>query len=385
MWTSSEILEIINKNRICPGESLYIYSKMIFQQKVELFQAVFNGWNLLYSMKANPNKVFLEEALHKGVGIDAASKNEVCKAFKLGYNSNNIFFSAPGKSKNDLLECYNKCVIIADSVNEIKRISELAQSLNTEIRIGIRINIPNSRISGNAFEIMGGVSTKFGMTPKELENAIKICSNGLVKIIGIHVYFGSQILSEEILINNLLSIANFAIEVNKICKLEFVNFGGGFGVPYSDNDNQLDLHKIAHDRELKTKHSMLVENKVKCNIELGRFLVAEAGVFVASIEDIKESEGEEYVILSAGLNGFIRPIFTKEFHKLEKCTVRVEKKKKVTIVGNLCTPIDQYYKNYMMDDPKIGDWVWFSNAGAYGYSMSMLDFISHDHPLEIVI
>lgn len=384
MWTSSEILEIIDKNKICPGESLYIYNKMIFRQKIELFQSAFKGWNLLYSMKANPNKVFLEEALHKGVGIDAASKNEVYKAFKLGYNVNNIFFSAPGKSENDLLECYNKCVIIADSVNEIKRISELAQSLNTEIRIGIRINILNSRISSNAFEVMGGVSTKFGISPKELENAIKICADGLVKLIGIHVYFGSQILSEEILINNLLSIADFAMEVNKICKLEFVNFGGGFGVPYSDDDNQLDLDKIAHNKELKTKHSMLVKKRVRCNIELGRFLVAEAGVFVASIEDIKESEGEEYVILSAGLNSFIRPIFTKEFHKLENCTAKVERKKKVTIVGNLCTPIDQYYKNYMIDDPKIGDWVWFANAGAYGYSMSMLDFISHDHPLEIV-
>ena len=63
----------------------------------------------------------------------------------------------------------------------------------------------------------------------------------------------------------------------------------------------------------------------------------------------------------------------------------MERKKKVTIVGNLCTPIDQYYKNYMMDDPQIGDWVWFANAGAYGYSMSMLEFISHDRPLEIVI
>lgn len=149
------------------------------------------------------------------------------------------------------MECYDKCILIADSINEIKRISELAQSQNIKIRIGIRINIPNSEILGNAFEVMGGISTKFGITPKELENAIKICSGGLVKIIGIHVYFGSQILNEEILINNLLCIANFAIQVNEICKLEFVNFGGGFGVPYSDDDNQLDLYKVAHNEELE--------------------------------------------------------------------------------------------------------------------------------------
>lgn len=92
MWTSSEILEIIDKNKICPGESLYIYNKKIFRRKIELFQTVFKGWNLLYSMKANPNILFLEEALHKGVGIDAASKNEVCKVFKLGYSCNDIFF-----------------------------------------------------------------------------------------------------------------------------------------------------------------------------------------------------------------------------------------------------------------------------------------------------
>lgn len=85
------------------------------------------------------------------------------------------------------------------------------------------------------------------------------------------------------------------------------------------------------------------------------------------------------------MNAFIRPIFTKEFHKLNNCRKSHDKLEKVTIVGNLCTPIDQYYEDYIIDNPKIGDWLWFENAGAYGYSMSMLNFISHEKPLEIVV
>jgi len=85
------------------------------------------------------------------------------------------------------------------------------------------------------------------------------------------------------------------------------------------------------------------------------------------------------------MNAFIRPIFTKEFHKLNNCSKSRGELEKVTIVGNLCTPIDQYYEDYMIENPKIGDWLWFENAGAYGYSMSMLNFISHEKPLEIVI
>ena len=84
------------------------------------------------------------------------------------------------------------------------------------------------------------------------------------------------------------------------------------------------------------------------------------------------------------MNAFIRPIFTKEFHKLNSCKPLGLPVEKVTIVGNLCTPIDQYYEDYEIESPEIGDWLWFENAGAYGYSMSMLHFISHDLPLELI-
>ena len=97
------------------------------------------------------------------------------------------------------------------------------------------------------------------------------------------------------------------------------------------------------------------------------------------------SYGKKYVILSSGFNGFFRPIFTKEFHRIEKCDSKTDEYESITLVGNLCTPMDQYYEDIMFPKLDIGDWIWFHNAGAYGYTMCLLEFISHVKPLEIVV
>lgn len=385
MWNKNNVLEVIAQFKIQPGQAFYAYDLHNCIQRAYFIKDSFKEWNLLYSIKANPNPKILKKFIDSNMGVDAASAQEVALARKLGCLKENIFYSSPGKTWDDLKSCYEKCVLIADSINEIKRIIKLSKDTGKHIGIGIRINLSNPIISGKAFEIMGGISSKFGLSFSEIELIVEMCKKSLVEIVGIHIYFGSQILDESVIINNFVKIASCALELNDITPLKFVTFGGGFGIPYYDYQRELDILTIINNDLLKNKIDLLKSKDIKCQLELGRYLVANSGIFCTSVEDIKTSMGVKYVVLSSGMNAFIRPIFTKEFHKLNICKSVDQQPTKVTVVGNLCTPIDQYYENYMLENPEIGDWVWFENAGAYGYSMSMLNFISKKKPLEIVV
>ncbi len=385
MWNSKDVQTIIKEHNYFSCTSFYLYDLDICQRQINKIQQCFKDWQPLYSMKANPNKEIVGYIISQDIGIDAASPAEVYLAREKGCSKDKIFYSSPGKSIDDLAMCCEQCVIIADSLSELEKIVQISITTGKNIRIGIRLNVPNVEIQNKAFEVMSGISSKFGITLNDLSNVQKICSTGNVDVIGLHIYFGSQILDYSVIKSNFLKIAQTTLELLSYFKIEFVNFGGGFGIPYSYDDSPLDIEKLANDTNIKNMVTTLNLNNIKCNLELGRYFVGECGIFCARVEDIKVSFGKKYAILSAGMNGFLRPIFTKTFHKLERCGVAVGKTERITIVGNLCTPIDQYYDNYEIDTLEIGDWVFFHNAGAYGYSMSIKDFISHKKPLEIII
>lgn len=364
-------------------DSAYVYDLKIVERNCSNVQKTFEKFNVLYSMKANPNISILQTIKRMGIGIDAASKEEVDIAYKCGFIAQQIFYSSPGKSEKDITESIDRCIIIADSIGEVERICEIAKERKTELDIGIRINVENADIKNNAFEIMSGIPTKFGIRLEQLIKAIEICSTCMVNIVGIHVYFGSQILSENVIKQNIYQILECARKTLKMLDLEFVNIGGGFGIPYK-NEEPLDLMKII-DNKISEGVYELLKKGVICNLELGRYLVANAGVFVSRVNDIKDDGNTKYIVLSAGMNGFFRPIFTSEFYMLRKLGLVGGEREKVTVVGNLCTPLDQYYKDYLMERLEVGDMVIFENAGAYGYSMSMLKFCSHSEPREIII
>lgn len=384
MWYGEKIVKVFNNDEQMKADAAYIYDLGMFGENCINVKNVFAKYGLLYSMKANPHPDILLKALNMNLGIDAASRNEVELANNCGFSKEKIYYSAPGKSDTDLEICFDKCILIADSINEVKKIVELAENRRCHVGIGIRLNIPNTLIVDKAFEIMSGIPTKFGISLGQIYELKNICKGSFVHIVGIHIYFGSQIMEEDIIKENFLNIINCAIKIKEIFKLKFINFGGGFGIPYNEYEQPLDLNTIM-DLEVSTAIDRLITDGIECNLELGRYLIANAGVFVTKVIDIKINGGVKFIILSAGMNSFFRPVFTKEFHKLHKCLSTTKEIERVTIVGNLCTPIDQYYKDYEIEKLQVGDLVWFENAGAYGYSMSMLNFISHNQPLELVI
>ena len=373
-WSS-----IITKN----NTPFYIYDLNIVKNRVEQIKKFFPSFNLLYSVKANPHPKIISLLNKMDVGFDVASCNEIQLLTDNKVNSSKIYYSSPGKKENELEFAIGKSQIIADSINEIININNIAKSMGHIEQIGVRLNVPNNQMLQSKHEIMSGKSSKFGVSIEELKS-INQDTFPYIDIVGIHIYFGSQILNENIITNNFNIISNTVLELKKVFSIKYINFGGGFGIPYEKTEKGLDLNLLSSQINSDKSIKELLSLSVQLNVELGRYIVAECGLFITTVLDIKSSFKKKYIIIDGGMNSFYRPIMTGDYHEIIQLN-KTGKREMVTIVGRLCTPIDMYYEDIMIYSPQIGDKIIFKNAGAYGYTMSILNFISHTKPYEIII
>jgi diaminopimelate decarboxylase len=363
--------------------SFYLYDLRVIEKQAAQVKATLPEFRLLYSIKANPHPSIVKHLVNMGFGFDAASVNEVKLALSQGSAPNNIYYSTPGKTIHDLNAALSCCEIIADSINELIQLNSLACSSEYKIRVGVRLNVKNKKIVQSKHEVMGGDASKFGISMDDFTtNNIKKFSN--IDIVGIHIYFGSQLLDVKLISNNFHIIADTVLSLKDKINIQYVNFGGGFGVPYEKSETSLDIKQLSELLHNDLLFWELTQTSVNLNLELGRYLVAECGYFVSRILDIKNSYGKKYAIIDSGMNAFYRPIMTGDFHDIIQFNANGEPEI-VTLVGKLCTPIDKYYEDIALYPLKVNDIIVFKNAGAYGYSMSLLEFISHNKPKEIII
>lgn len=381
--------------------SFYLYDEIVIEEQIDKLKKNFPDFEFLYSVKANPYNPVVNFIKEKGFGMDAASEEEVHISERLGLEKEKILYSTPGKTKKNIENTIDKAIIIADSYNELKIIDEVARENNEKVKVGLRINISpvNSEIP---------MSSKFGVDAIGLlDNKDLFESLTNIEIVGIHVHLRSQILDYEILYRYYEKVFNTAVFCMDILgwNIEFINFGGGLGIVYSEeNDTPLDMEK------LQNKCSKLVRQyKQKLNarliIETGRFITCYSGTYVTKVVDIKESMGIKYIVVEKGLNGFMRPsiaellmdysgrenlkasepLFTAvdafDFNILDKD----KNFEKVNLVGSLCTATDVMAKDIELPKAEIGDIVTVSKAGSYAYSLSPVLFASHPMPLQIYL
>ena len=359
------------------GYPLYIYDEREIESALKKLRNGMVDFEVFYSVKANPNGDILEFFSKNGTGADCASANEVEKARSLGFLAKDILYSAPGKTNEEILDSIGKCTIIADSLSELSRINSIVEE---KTKIGVRINPSVGFSKGKAFEIMGGDSSKFGIDEELFfDNYEEINQLENIDVVGIHVYMGSGILDHDIILENFKKIFDIANRFDR--KFEFIDFGGGFGIDYS-NKTLLDIDKLGKGvKKLVDEYNM---ESTRLIIESGRYLVAKSGVYLTKITDVKESMGKTYYIVYGGMNGFFRPTFTKELHKVEVLNDSKEMLE-VVVAGHLCTPIDVIDSKCMVKKAQVMDDIMVKDAGAYGYTMSILEFISHRKPIEIYI
>lgn len=372
------------------GYPLYVYKETDIDNQINILKEALPDFEIFYSVKANPNSFICQFIKSKGLGVDTASANEVLKAVDLEFSPNKIIYSSPGKTEEDIIRTMDKCTIIADSYNELIKINEIGKTRNEKIEVGLRINPYYSIGANNALEIMGGTSSKFGVDEETLidnKNFINELKN--IDITGIHVYIGSQILDYKTIYNNfkhIFRVAEFCITEME-WNISFIDFGGGFGIPYLPHEKPLDLEVLKHMlSKLVYEQKVVKKEKVRFIVESGRFIVTNSGCFLTKIVDIKISRGKKFLIVQGGMNGFFRPVFLNLLHPITLPLKQKDcKKEVVSVVGNLCTPIDILAEDILLPKAEIGDILCIDKAGSYGYSMSLKEFISHNQSKEIYI
>ncbi|WP_411679712.1 hypothetical protein [Clostridium thailandense] len=382
----------------------YIYNESVITKQIEILTKKLSQFEFLYSIKTNPYEPIVDLVVSKGFGADAASANEVIIAQKAGLSYEKVLYSSPGKTRQDIEKTLDKSIIVADSYNELYLINDVAKQRGLHVRVGLRINPDYSMNMGK------GISSKFGVDEETLTNQKEFFKNLTnIKIVGIHVHLRSQILEHITLYRYYEKVFELAL----FCKesmdweLEFVNFGGGIGIPYSvSNDTPLNFELLSEGCKILFKK---FKNKINARfiIETGRFLVCQAGQYITRIVDIKESRGTKYLIVTNGLNGFLRPsiadlltAYMPQESKLQGCeplftskdafgfTILESEKallEKVSIVGNLCTSADIMAKDIMLPKVNVGDILVVSNAGSYSYTLTPVLFASQPLPLQIYI
>ncbi len=383
-------------------DSFYLYDESIILEYTNQLKNCFPEVEFLYSLKTNPYSEIVKTVFSQGFGADAASMEEVRISHRSGLSKEKIYYSAPGKSVEDMEEAIEKSIIIADSLGEIFKIQEIAHQKGCIIHIGVRIN-PNF-----TFYSHKGTSTKFGIDEEIFFDQLDmIQSFSNIKIVGIHVHSQSQELKAEIIENyydNMFRLAQ-TIQEKLGTSLEFINLGSGLGIPYAADDIPLDIMQLG-----KFTSKLLLQYKstfpqTRIYIETGRFAVGKSGVYITKVMDKKISRGEIFIILKNTLNGFIRPsmipfvtgysnmeitlpnepLFTnKNAFEFIPLTNETETET-VTLTGNLCTGSDLIAKHISLPRLSVGDILAITNAGSYAAVLSPMQFSFQVPPAQLFL
>lgn len=378
-------------------ESFYLYDGRTVLDSIAALGSSFEGVRFLYSAKANPHPSVLRCIFDEGFGLDAASMGEVTMGVKLGLAPEDIYYSAPGKSMNDLDAALEKCVIIADSAAELERIQYLAARHGVKAEAGVRIN-PNFTFDGE-----GRVSCKFGIDEDEaLKKLAEWDKLKNLHICGIHVHSRSQELDTPRLCDYYGRMFELAVRCQKTLgrQLHFVNMGSGIGIPYAATDSAVDLKKLgAHMNKLCKEYAAELP-EARIFIETGRFVSGRAGVYVTHVNDVKTSLGKKYVILANTLNGFVRPSIAQMVERASDAApceplytgpdafgfaplTDETETETVTVCGNLCTGADVIAQDTELPKLKTGDVFVITNAGSYAAVLTPMQFASLTPPVQI--
>ncbi len=376
----------------------YVYDKKIIDEACEELKRELPGFDFLYSIKANPFEPVVRTIAGHGFGADAASWREVEESLACGIRPENIFFSAPGKTENDLRRAWDKCTIIADSLHEIQLLNGIAADKGITADIGLRVNPLFAMGGGNASP------SKFGIDLEDteaLKNTLQACPN--VRVTGMHVHLRSQVLDADMIAQYYRDVMRTAAELKNTCgtEMQFINFGSGIGTVYDSlKEKPVDLARLCEGTaELMKMNEAL---GARLLIETGRFVVCHAGTYYTPVVDKKTSHGVTWLIVPNGMNGFLRPaiaslistvahgepvpgmepLFTNENEFEVRVLNDAEEKETVNVVGSLCTALDVIRNNITLNKAEIGDLIEITNAGSYAFPLSPQFFSSHTIPAQ---
>ncbi|HJM83575.1 MAG TPA: pyridoxal-dependent decarboxylase, exosortase A system-associated [Nitrospinota bacterium] len=385
------IEEIVNK----VGTPFYVYDATSMREQYrKLISAIPENFTIHYSVKANPNFAAMEVFCKTGSGAEVASAAELEAAIEAGFNPEKIIYAGPGKTQNELLAAVKAgiAVINVESLTELQRLEHVvaeSQLRKPPPAVAFRVNIDKKM--KDAGESMAGGSRKFGIDAEEIEPLVaKALSSKRLKFVGFHCFAATQALYHENLTEAYSNYSGWVKDFARSMNLDisYMNFGGGFGIPYSDTEKDLDVVSLGKELDHITKELKTLPNfkNTQFHLEPGRYLVGPSGIYVSEVLDIKKSRGVSYAITNGGINHALVPIsLNKNFPVKLINKMNHRDSKPIVLAGPLCSSSDQFSRQVMLPEPELGDLVGIFNSGAYGYSASMLAFLSHPTPAEVLV
>jgi len=383
--------------KLVSNTPFYAYDRQLIINRVtQLRNSLPKEISLHYAIKANPFPSLVQLMSTQVSGFDVASKKEMLLAIQTGMPADKISFAGPGKTAEDIEAAIIAGVTLhVESVGEITKVELAAGQLSLKANIAIRVN-PKFELKSSGMKMSGGAKP-FGIDEEQVPQILKELNLAKINLRGFHIFAGSQNLNAEAIISAQQQTFMLAEELVSLSrkitkgKIDYLNIGGGFGVPYFANEKSLDVTAIVNNlQSLLEEHETLVDG-LELILELGRYLVAEAGIYVSKVVDKKVSRGTNYLVCDGGLHhhlansGNFGQVIRKNYPVAIGNKLKGDVQELVNIVGPLCTPLDILADKVMLPKAKMGDYVVVFQSGAYGATASPKDFLSQPQVSELLI
>ncbi|WP_298304881.1 pyridoxal-dependent decarboxylase, exosortase A system-associated [uncultured Erythrobacter sp.] len=372
---------------------LFVYSKSLIDARVAQLRDVLPGRiGINYAVKANPHPDVISHMADLVDGFDIASSGELSMIERAGIDHSRVSFAGPGKRDDELEAAITAGVTLnCESESEAQRSLAIGQSVGKAPRIAIRVN-PDFELKGSGMK-MGGGAKPFGVDAERVPALAKSLIAEGAEWRGLHIFTGSQTLDADAIIEAQGNVLNLAQKLSESIGevLPKLNMGGGFGIPYFPGDTPLDLAAVGEVlHNLVEARAEALKDTDLC-IELGRFLVGEAGVYLCRVVDRKVSHGQTYLVTDGGLHhqlaasGNFGTVVRRNYPVAIASRFDAQPDEVVNVVGCLCTPLDRLADLAEMPRAHVGDLVAVFCAGAYGASASPANFLGHGPAAELLV
>ncbi|GAB2881790.1 pyridoxal-dependent decarboxylase, exosortase A system-associated [Uliginosibacterium flavum] len=371
----------------------YAYDHSVIDAQIDKLRAALPASiQLHYAIKANPMPALVRHMAQRLDGLDVASGGELAVALATGVSPHEISFAGPAKREPELEAAVRAGVLLnVESFREVELLAKLSQRLGLPARMAVRVN-PDFELKSSGMK-MGGGPKPFGVDAEEVPRLLARIGELGLAFEGFHLFAGSQNLRAEAIIEAqqlsyalALRLAEHAPE-----PVRTLNLGGGFGIPYFPGDTPLDLSPIAANLAQLVERASGELPQTELVIELGRYLVGEAGVYVCRVIDRKFSRGQTFLVCDGGLHhhlaasGNFGQLIRKNYPVIIGNKAEPAETEVASVVGPLCTPLDILADRMELAVAEPGDLVVVYQSGAYGFTASPRGFLGHPQAVEILL
>lgn len=372
------------------GSPLYAYDAAILRARLRAVQQAFGAAvQVLWSVKANPSLAVTRCLRLAGAGAEIASLGELHVALAAGHDAAALRFAGPGKTDAELAAALAAGVgtFHVESLGEVRALAAAARARGSTAHVAVRVNFP-AGLRGARLR-MGGGSSRFGIDEAQVPDALRaVTAESALRLVGVHTYAGTQLFDASAFVEHcgraVAAVARWERDLGIV--LPEIDLGGGFGVAAFAGDSEFDL-AAAGAGVLGLLPTL--PGPRRWFVELGRFLAAPAGVYLATVVRTKTSGGERHAVLDGGLHHHAAAAGLGSVLRRSPLLVAAAAPwrigEPVTIGGPLCTPADQFAEHAPVGPLHPGDAVALLNAGAYGLSYSPHSFLSHPTPAEVLV